>query len=147
MSTSHLLRAWLAIGCYVALMTTPLRSQEPVVSFFDQEISRLTALAESGVVELQIEAAQGFYYLQHHRGEEILLPLVESDSPEVRLHTIKALGECGGRASIKSLIDALRDRDWEVRTQAADALERMTAAGPFNDRREWSTWFKATDWQ
>jgi hypothetical protein len=38
-------------------------------------------LAGSDIQECQIEAAQGLYYLGNHRGEAILLPLLQSDSP------------------------------------------------------------------
>ena len=117
------------------------------VSYFQSEIDRFTRLAASGIPECQIEAAQGLYYLRNHRGEAILLPLIKSDSPVVRLHAVKALGVCGGRDSIPPLVHCLGDSDWEVRVNARDALERMTGQPPFDDRAAGVAWFEGSTWE
>jgi HEAT repeat protein len=140
------LAAWLTAA--IAAAATPTRPKaEPLVSFFEQEVRRFTRLAGSGIAACQVEAAQGFYYLRHHRGELPLLPLAGHDDPLVRLEAVKALGVCGGRRSVPALIDRLADGDWEVRTAARDALARMTAAGPFADRAAGLKWLRQSTWQ
>ena len=133
--------SWLAVG-WIGRVS----AEGPPVSFFEEEIARFTRLAESGIRPCQIEAAQGFYYLEHPRGEAVLLPLARHRDPAVRLFGIKALGVCGGRESVAVLIDALADSDWEIRENARDALVRMTAAGPFADRVEGRTWLDESTW-
>ena len=117
------------------------------VSYFDSEIARFARLAAGGIPECRIEAAQGLYYLGNHRGEAILLSLIESDSPAVRLHAVKALGVCGGRDGIRPLVDCLDDSDWEVRVNARDALERMTGQPPFDDRAAGVAWLEGSTWE
>ncbi len=118
-----------------------------LLSHFDSEVARFSQLAASGIPECQIEAAQGLYYLGNHRGEAILLPLIESRSAVVRLHVVKALGVCGGRDSIGPLIDCLGDSDWEVRVNARDALERMTGQPPFDVRAAGVAWLERSSWE
>ena len=117
------------------------------VSFFDSELARFARLAASGIPECQVEAAQGLQYLGNHRGEKILLPLLENAVSLVRLHTVKALGVCGGRESIKPLIETLNDADWEVRVNARDVLERMTGQPTFADKAAGMAWLEASSWE
>ncbi|MHC4994279.1 MAG: HEAT repeat domain-containing protein, partial [Planctomycetota bacterium] len=117
-----------------------------VPSVFESEIVRFRGLAASGIEELQIEAAQGFYYLKHKRGEAIILPLLNSDDPIVRLEAVKALGVCGGRKAVEGLIATISDKNWEVRANAIDALRRMTAHDAPADARAWREWLNASDW-
>lgn len=136
-----------SITLAIALGTfSPVRSEEPKESFFEKEISRFTQLANSGIPEYQIEAAQGLFYLQHHRGEGVLLPLVEHLNANVRLQVMKALGVCGTRESVEVLIDSLADPDWEIRENARDALARMTAAAPFADHEAALAWLEGSSW-
>jgi len=124
----------------------PSRPEAEIESHFEQEVRRLSRLARSGIADCQIEAAQVLFGLKHHRGEASLLPLADHPDALVRLEAVRALGACGGRKSVAVLIERLGDPDWEVRAYAQDALEHMTAAGPFADApagREWlakSTW-------
>ena len=116
-------------------------------SFFEEEVARFTRLARSGIPQLQVEAAQGFRYLQHHSGEGPLLPLADSRDVQVRLEAVKALGACGGRRAVPVLIEKLRDEQWEVRANAHDALVRMTGAVDLGATcARWQTWLKGSDW-
>jgi len=128
-------------------ITSTRAEDSQLVSYFQSEIDRFARLADSGISECQVEAAQGLYYLGNHRGEAILLPMIESDSPVVRLQVAKALGVCGGRNSIRPLIDCLGDSDWEVRVNARDALERMTEQPPFDDRAAGVSWLEESTWE
>ena len=141
----------LCLGCVFLFLlggiATARAEDSQLVSYFDSEIARFARLAASGIPECQVEAAQGLYYLGNHRGEAILLTLIESDSPVVRLHVVKALGVCGGRDSIQPLVDCLDDSDWEVQVNAKDALERMTAQPPFDDRAAGIAWLEGSTWE
>ena len=118
-----------------------------IESFFEEEVRRFTRLAASGIPAYQVEAAQGFYYLKHHRGEAALLPLAGHEAALVRLEAVKALGVCGRREGVEALIERLADADWEIRANARDALERMTAAGPFADRAAGRAWLRRSNWR
>lgn len=139
--------AWLLWSLPVLLASSLVADEAHPISYFDSEIARFAELAASGIPECQIEAAQGLHYLGNHRGEEILLPLIESDSPVVRVHTVKALGVCGGRKSIRPLIECLDDADWEVRVNAKDSLERMTGQPSFAHKAAGLAWLEASSWE
>jgi len=136
---------WIALGLPWAL-AGDAPADKPPVSFFEEEIARFTRLAASGIPAYQIEAAQGFYYLEHRRGEAVLLPLVDHPRAAVRLQVMRALGVCGTREAVGALANALDDADWEVRENARDALARMTAAGPFADRQAALSWIAGSSW-
>ncbi len=136
----------MALAHCLGAPATPAPAEELPASFFEEETARFTRLAGSGIREYQIEAAQGFYYLRHCCAEPVLLPLLHHGDPAVRLQVAKALGVCGGRKSVKALIESLDDSDWEVRTNARDALLRMTAAGPFADRSQGIAWLEQSGW-
>lgn len=117
------------------------------VSYFDSELARFATLAASGIPDCQVEAAQGLYYLGNHRGEGLLLPLIDSDSPVVRLHAVKALGICGGSDSLRPLVERLDDPDWEVRANAKDVLEQMTGQPPFANKDSAIAWLETSSWE
>ncbi len=143
-SSTRLVACCLAL---IAIAHSVAADETQPLSYFDSELARFNRLAASGVPECQVEAAQGLYYLGSHHGESILLPLVETELPGVRLHAVKALGVCGGRTSVRPLIDRLDDSDWEVRVNAADALERMTGQPPFADAAAGIAWLEASSWE
>lgn len=137
----------IAFALSVCRCSTSASAETTISSFFEEEIARFTRLAESDIAEYQIEAAQGFYYLEHHRAEPVLLKLIDHPDPAVRLQVVKALGVCGRRESVEALIRALADPDWEVRINAEDALERMTADNAISDRREGTIWLGRSSWE
>lgn len=138
---------WLLWSLLTLIASNSVADEAHPNSYFDSEIARFAKLAASGIPDCQIEAAQGLYYLGNHRGEEFLLPLIGSDSPIVRLHAVKALGVCGGRESIRPLIECLDDSDWEVRVNAKDSLERMTGQAPFADKSAGLKWLSGSAWE
>ncbi len=137
---------WLLWSLLTLVVSDVFADEAQPISYFDLEIARFAELAVSGIPECQIEAAQGLHYLGNHRGEEILLPLIESDSPVVRVHAVKALSVCGGRKSIRPLIQCLDDPDWETQINAKDALQRMTGQ-PCTDRAAGMAWLEASSWE
>lgn len=133
------------LGALIPL--TAFGAQANLPGIFSQEVARFRHLASSASADLQIEAAQGFYYLKHTAGEGPLLPLAGSDVPLVRLEATKALGVCGGRRAVPILIERLGDPEWEIRRAAHDALRRMTAQMfPARPRGAWRSWLEGSDW-
>ncbi len=145
----HPFNARIRLGCILLLLLTGIAHGEEtqLISHFDSEVARFTQLAESGISECQIEAAQGLYYLGNHHGEAVLLAVLKSKVPTVRLQVVKALSVCGGRNSIRPLINRLSDSDWEVRVNATDALARMTAQPPFENRAAGIAWLDGSTWE
>lgn len=140
-------RPGLAASLCVLLWFSGTAHAADVPSVFAEDVARFTRLASSDVDALRIEAAQGFRYLQHAKGEKSLLPLVHAKSPLVRLEATKALGLCGGRKSVPVFIDLLTDRDWEVRSAAHAALVRMTGQRfPADAVEKWRDWLDGSDW-
>ena len=132
--------------CVVVALLAGAATAAPMPSFFDEEVARFTRLAAVPSDELRIEAAQGFRYLGHHRGEGPMLALAGSGNAAVRLEAVKALGVCGRRRSIAVLIQRLEDGDWEVRQAAREALVRMTGAvGRPRSAGEWKRWLTGSD--
>lgn len=81
-------------------------------------------------VEVRVAVIEALAKLASAFPDEILLPLFarvydEEEAPTVRATAIWALGEAGKMVDIRWLIDALYDKDWRVREQAAIALGKQ----------------------
>ncbi len=56
---------------------------------------------------------------------KILEKAIKIDDPDMRYHTVIALGETENEAAVPLLISALGDSSWMVRRQAAESIERL----------------------
>lgn len=90
-----------------------------------------------------------------HAGDYQALPIIDAmiyhANPEVRAETLRALASLGHPQSGAIAIEALRDPDWRVRSQAANCVRRIGAAAavpalvPLLDDEQWWVRFRAAE--
>ena len=79
-------------------------------------------IAALGPAESRKEAVTALGHLRNTAAVEVLVPLLEDESPQIRNATAWALGEIKDPRAVEPLAKATRDRDYDVRAAAMAAL-------------------------
>jgi HEAT repeat protein len=94
------------------------------LGFVDDLIARL----DSGLWWQRAEAAEKLGLSGVTRAREHLIPVMEDEVSEVRLRAAKALGELGGKASVREIVHALNEPNRWSTIRLADILTGMGRA-------------------
>jgi len=120
-----------------------------------EEVAELVAQLGSDDAGLHFSAAQRLAVFRASSASAALAKCLRDDGREVRVAAAMALGVCGGRDAVPSLLLALVDPDPLVAQAAAIALEDLTCHAepsfdPFSRYRgseRWVNWLQATGWE
>lgn len=80
-------------------------------------------------IDLKIAVIRYLYHALKTDSESILMTLVEDPSWQVRAVVVRFLGELKSYLSLQQLEKALRDKEWWVRINAAQALYQLDEPG------------------
>jgi len=136
---------------FAGVMVAALADPDPTVRLYG--VLGLTAVHETGAVHaligvldddnfsLRFAAANALGELGDPRAGEALIPLLCDPEYSVRLRATWSLQKIGDESLTGPLIDVLREKPDECRSQAMDVLRRITRVPFLNDPGSWIRWW------
>jgi HEAT repeat protein len=113
---------------------------------FSLDVAKFRKQLACELPAVRVAGVQGLSYLRHHSFENDLIRALDDEEAPVRRESALALGRLGRSTAVMPLIAKLSDPAYEVRTQAAMALVRITGHEPTAalaaDASCWREWWQ-----
>ncbi len=108
------------------LIAAPRGSSAEIPGPFDRQVAEYVAKLQAESEQVRAWAAEALGFLRAYSAEAALVGRLGGESVEVRRQVAMALAWCGGRKSVRPLLDALDDDDWITRQAAHVSLTNLT---------------------